>query len=282
MGSVAAAVHEFPDSSTTALFLERCAASGDAAYSELRELLARLNDPATRQEARVFLAALGRISVDGDGGADEFFRRYGFCVRELLLHHSHCGLPITTLSSVGFAGLGFVSHLFVLHSHMEKVIDGAASGRATNDEASSSEVPSVVDDVDGLMARMGLREDELDDVVFEEMPESAKEATRWLAVGKRLEGDKVNEMDEDDSLTNDPSKKRHAIQPQPIGGEQGMTVDNQINLDSKVLPPLIAPPFSSLKRDPKRSRSAVSEVGDGSNKNYHESADPLEGYRREQ
>jgi methionine S-methyltransferase len=99
MGSVAAAVHEFPDSSTTALFLERCAASGDAAYGELRELLARLNDPATRKEARVFLAALGRISVDGDGGADEFFRRYGFCVRELLLHDSHCGLPITTLSS---------------------------------------------------------------------------------------------------------------------------------------------------------------------------------------
>ncbi|KAM0827048.1 hypothetical protein ACQ4PT_068445 [Festuca glaucescens] len=377
---------------------------------------------------------------------------------------------------------------------MEKVIDGAASGRAANDEASSSEVPSVVDDVDGLMARMGLREDELDDVVFEEMPESTKEATRWLAVGKvhtdstfshywffknmrsawdlakdvkirvhednlfvfqfaclgdwekvmnggpwvfrgksvllapydgftkpstidlnslliwiqihdlpvgykdlvkslaskvgefdtaephstdytgnfyrarvrldvrkqlklvvsiirnsrrqiflvkyerlpdwcamcgflghtykehgdgvhppdalifkdlradggwrpssrplgrgtgrgfgrggrgardpdvpfeslpfnqRLEGDNVNEMDEDDPLTNDPSKKHHAIQPQPIGGEQGMTVDNQINLDSKVLPPLNAPPFSPLKRDPKRSRSGVSKVGDG-------------------
>jgi hypothetical protein len=396
---------------------------------------------------------------------------------------------------------------------MEKVIDGAASGRVPNDEASSSEVPSVAEDVDGLMARMGLREDELDDVVFEEMPESTKEATRWLAVGKvhtdstfshywffknmrsawdlakdvkirvhednlfvfqfaclgdwekimnggpwvfrgksvllapydgftkpstidlnslliwiqihdlqvgykdlvkphaskvgefdtaephstdytgnfyrarvrldvrkqlkrvvsiirnsrrpiflvkyerlpdwcamcgflghtykehgdgvhppdalifkdlradggwrpssrppgrgtgrgfgrggrgardhdvpfgslpvnqRLEGDNVNEMDEDDPLANDPSKQRHAIQPQSIGGEQGMTVDNQINLDSKVLPPLNAPPCPPLKRDPKRSRTGVSEVGDGSNKNYHASADPLEGYRREQ
>jgi hypothetical protein len=89
-------------------------------------------------------------------------------------------------------------------------------------------------------------------------------------------------MDEDDPLTNDPSKKRHAIQPQSIGGEQGMTVDNQINLDSKVLPPMNAPPCPPLKRDPKRSRTGVSEVGDGSNKNYHASADPLEGYRREQ
>ncbi|CAM0958742.1 unnamed protein product [Alopecurus aequalis] len=97
MGSVAAAVPS-PDS-TTASFLERCAASGDAAYGELRELLAKLHDPATRKEARVFLTALGRCSVDGDGGADEFFRRYGFCVRELLLHDSRCGLPITTLSS---------------------------------------------------------------------------------------------------------------------------------------------------------------------------------------
>uniref|UniRef100_A0ACD5W639 Uncharacterized protein n=1 Tax=Avena sativa TaxID=4498 RepID=A0ACD5W639_AVESA len=99
MGSVAAAVQDSPAESTTSAFLERCEASGDAAYGELRELLARLHDPATRQEARVFLAALGRSSVDGDGGADGFFRRYGFCVRELLLHDSRCGLPITTLSS---------------------------------------------------------------------------------------------------------------------------------------------------------------------------------------
>jgi hypothetical protein len=109
------------------------------------------------------------------------------------------------------------------------------------------------------------------DVPFESLP-----------VNQRLEGDNVNEMDEDDPLTNDPSKKRHAIQPQSIGGEQGMTVDNQINLDSKVLPPLNAPPCPPLKRDPKRSRTGVSEVGDGSNKNYHASADPLEGYRRDQ
>ena len=97
MGSVAAAVHE-PSPSTDS-FLERCAASGDAAYGELRELLARLHDPATRKEARVFLAALVRRSVGDVDGADGFFRRYGFCVRELLLHDARCGLPITTLSS---------------------------------------------------------------------------------------------------------------------------------------------------------------------------------------
>ncbi|KAM3399964.1 hypothetical protein ACQJBY_005066 [Aegilops geniculata] len=104
MGSVAAAVEEVSPSSSTspeleAAFLERCAASGDAAYGELRELLARLHDPATRQEARVFLTGLRRRSCSDPGGEEGFFRQYGFCVdRELLLHDSHCG-PITTLSS---------------------------------------------------------------------------------------------------------------------------------------------------------------------------------------
>ncbi|VAH12184.1 unnamed protein product [Triticum turgidum subsp. durum] len=100
MGSVAAAVQEDSTSPSEleAAFLERCAASGDAAYGELRELLARLHDPATRQEARVFLTCLRRRSCSGEG-EEGFFRRYGFCVRELLLHDSRCGLPITTLSS---------------------------------------------------------------------------------------------------------------------------------------------------------------------------------------
>jgi hypothetical protein len=59
-----------------------------------------------------------------------------------------------------------------------------ASGGATSDKASSSESASVVEDVDGLMAKLGLREEDLDDVVFEELPERTDEATRWLAVGK--------------------------------------------------------------------------------------------------
>ncbi|XP_037480738.1 methionine S-methyltransferase-like isoform X1 [Triticum dicoccoides] len=101
MGSVAAAVQDDSTSPSEleAAFLERCAASGDAAYGELRELLSRLHDPATRQEARIFLTGLRRRSCSDPGGEEGFFRRYGFCVRELLLHDSRCGLPITTLSS---------------------------------------------------------------------------------------------------------------------------------------------------------------------------------------
>ncbi|KAM0930961.1 hypothetical protein ACQ4PT_000661 [Festuca glaucescens] len=40
------------------------------------------------------------------------------------------------------------------------------------------------DDVEGMMARLGLREEDLDDVVFEEEGNQSDEATRWLAVGK--------------------------------------------------------------------------------------------------
>ncbi|GJM94276.1 hypothetical protein PR202_ga10907 [Eleusine coracana subsp. coracana] len=81
-------------------FLKRCEPSGDAAYAELKALLARLHDPATRRQARVFLAALHRryhhhhhksasssSLVDEDDDDDGlFFRRYGFAIRDLDLH----------------------------------------------------------------------------------------------------------------------------------------------------------------------------------------------------
>uniref|UniRef100_A0A8R7NXD0 Uncharacterized protein n=1 Tax=Triticum urartu TaxID=4572 RepID=A0A8R7NXD0_TRIUA len=133
MGSVAAAVQDDSTSPSEleAAFLERCAASGDAAYGELRELLSRLHDPATRQEARIFLTGLRRRSCSDPGGEEGFFRRYGFCVRELLLHDSRCGLPITTLSSgdalhtngsISRLGqrliqTGSAHHIFVAHGH---------------------------------------------------------------------------------------------------------------------------------------------------------------------
>ncbi|CAN6358188.1 unnamed protein product [Urochloa humidicola] len=80
-------------------FLERCAPSGDAAYGELRALLARLHDPTTRREARVFLASLRRRQP-----ADEhhdFFRRFGFRIQELLLHHN----PASAFLSVSSPGI---------------------------------------------------------------------------------------------------------------------------------------------------------------------------------
>jgi methionine S-methyltransferase len=68
-------------------FLQRCAPSGDAAYAELRALLARLHDPATRRQARVFLAALRRRQQSSsDDRQEDFFRRFGFRIQELLLH----------------------------------------------------------------------------------------------------------------------------------------------------------------------------------------------------
>lgn len=39
-------------------FLNQCKQSGDAAYSALRSLLERLEDPNTRKEARIFLTDL--------------------------------------------------------------------------------------------------------------------------------------------------------------------------------------------------------------------------------
>jgi methionine S-methyltransferase len=77
-------------------FLERCAPSGDAAYGELRALLARLHDPATRRQARVFLAELRRRQQsDGGGDSGDFFRRFGFRIQELLLH----GNPATATAT---------------------------------------------------------------------------------------------------------------------------------------------------------------------------------------
>jgi hypothetical protein len=40
------------------------------------------------------------------------------------------------------------------------------------------------DDVEALMAKLGLREEDLDDVVFEEEGNQSGEATSWLAVGR--------------------------------------------------------------------------------------------------
>ncbi|KAG0516439.1 hypothetical protein BDA96_09G003300 [Sorghum bicolor] len=92
MGSVG--VEAADDSSSSVVvkeFLQRCEPSGDAAYGELRALLERLHDPATRRDARLFLAALRRhqqqqiSSSGGDPTHEEFFRRFGFRIQELLL-----------------------------------------------------------------------------------------------------------------------------------------------------------------------------------------------------
>ena len=67
---------------------------------------------------------------------------------------------------------------------MATVEGKSASDEGASAKASSAETASAVQDVDGLMEKLGLCEEELDDVVFEEMPEGMDETTRWLAVGK--------------------------------------------------------------------------------------------------
>ncbi|CAD6273364.1 unnamed protein product [Miscanthus lutarioriparius] len=118
MGSVG--VVEADDSSSVVKeFLQRCEPSGDAAYGELRALLARLHDPATRRDARVFLAALRRhqqqqSSSSAGGGGDRthenFFRRFGFHIQELLLQGpTTTDITASTFLSTNAAGRsGFI------------------------------------------------------------------------------------------------------------------------------------------------------------------------------
>jgi hypothetical protein len=46
------------------------------------------------------------------------------------------------------------------------------------------------DDLDEMMRKLGLREEDLDDVVYEEEPPPPPEVTRWLAIA-RVHTDRV-------------------------------------------------------------------------------------------
>jgi len=114
MGSVGVAADDM-SSVVVKEFLQRCEPSGDAAYGELRSLLARLDDPATRRDARVFLAALRRhqqqqSSSSAGGGGDRthenFFRRFGFRVQKLLLQDpTTTDITASTFLSTNAAGI---------------------------------------------------------------------------------------------------------------------------------------------------------------------------------
>ncbi|URD82721.1 Ferric reductase like transmembrane component [Musa troglodytarum] len=66
-------------------FLRECERSGDAAYAALKSLLEKLENPATRSDARVFLARVQqRFHAKDD--ADRCFRTYNFRIHDVLLH----------------------------------------------------------------------------------------------------------------------------------------------------------------------------------------------------
>ncbi|WOL02394.1 hypothetical protein Cni_G11113 [Canna indica] len=69
-------------------FLRECERSGDAAYAALKTLLEKLENPATRSDARVFLTRLQERFPSKDA-ADECFRTYHFRIQHLLLHDFH-------------------------------------------------------------------------------------------------------------------------------------------------------------------------------------------------
>ncbi|XP_076937153.1 methionine S-methyltransferase [Bidens hawaiensis] len=65
-------------------FLKQCSVSGDSAYSALRSLLQRLENPDTRTEARVFLAHLHkRLQSDG-----HCLDTYHFQIQDIYLHRN--------------------------------------------------------------------------------------------------------------------------------------------------------------------------------------------------
>lgn len=65
-------------------FLALCQQSGDAAYAALRSLLDRLEDPATRVRARVFLADVQRRFPTKDD-CDRCFSSYHFRIEDIFL-----------------------------------------------------------------------------------------------------------------------------------------------------------------------------------------------------
>ncbi|CAN1140390.1 Methionine S-methyltransferase, partial [Linum perenne] len=64
-------------------FLKQCEQSGDSAYSALRSLLDRLEDPATRTQSRIFLTDLYKRV----GNSDQCLHQYHFRIQDVVLEH---------------------------------------------------------------------------------------------------------------------------------------------------------------------------------------------------
>lgn len=65
-------------------FLNKCKQSGDSAYSELRSLLERLEDPKTRVQARVFLSELQK-RFQSKEESDRCLETYHFQIQDIYL-----------------------------------------------------------------------------------------------------------------------------------------------------------------------------------------------------
>lgn len=77
-------------------FLQACSASSTAAYERFKELLTRLEDPATRAETRRFLSLI--VNAVGDRGAEESLEIFHFGYQQLPTgREGHSGPPLTLL-----------------------------------------------------------------------------------------------------------------------------------------------------------------------------------------
>lgn len=65
-------------------FLKQCKQSGDAAYSALRSLLDRLEDPTTRTDARIFLSDLHK-RFESKEASETCLRTYHFQIQDIYL-----------------------------------------------------------------------------------------------------------------------------------------------------------------------------------------------------
>ncbi|GFP95064.1 methionine s-methyltransferase [Phtheirospermum japonicum] len=65
-------------------FLKQCKQSGDAAYSALRSLLERLEDPSTRTDARIFLSELHK-RFESKEASESCLRTYHFQIQDIYL-----------------------------------------------------------------------------------------------------------------------------------------------------------------------------------------------------
>lgn len=87
-------------------FLSRCQHSGDAAYAALRSVLDRLEDPATRVRARVFLADIQRRFPTKDD-CDRCFSSYHFRIEDIFLDQYE-GYPLSHVVFLCCFGLIFI------------------------------------------------------------------------------------------------------------------------------------------------------------------------------
>lgn len=69
-------------------FLKKCKESGDAAYTELRSLLEKLEDPKTRVDARRFFSLLQKHFQSLALSPEDCFDAYHFKINDVHLEHS--------------------------------------------------------------------------------------------------------------------------------------------------------------------------------------------------